>query len=127
MNDDEIKPGEQLTLAQINRLRNQAPESAESGNGGGGDGPRQDGPTVAEFVDAGYQASGYPPAGYASRSSWAEISAAIADQKKAEDDAPETDPLKMKVDELKAWLTSKGIEFAPDAKKDDLKALVPAE
>jgi hypothetical protein len=39
----------------------------------------------------------------------------------------ETDPLKMKVDDLKAWLTAKGIEFAADAKKDDLKALVPAE
>lgn len=39
----------------------------------------------------------------------------------------ETDPLKMKVDELKAWLTSKNIEFASDAKKDDLQALIPKE
>jgi hypothetical protein len=87
----------------------------------------QDGPTVAEFVDAGYKAINYPPQGYASKSTDAEIAGAIAAQKKADDDEPETDPLKMKVDDLKAWLTAKGIEFAADAKKDDLKALVPTE
>lgn len=39
----------------------------------------------------------------------------------------ETDPLKMKVDGLKAWLTGKGIDFQADAKKDELLALVPKE
>ncbi|WP_336341245.1 HeH/LEM domain-containing protein [Pseudomonas atacamensis] len=39
----------------------------------------------------------------------------------------ETDPLKMKVPELKDWLTAKGIAFDPAAKKEDLQALVPAE
>lgn len=79
MTEDDIKPGEQLTLAQINWLRKQAQAQAQG------------------------------------------------TQKKADEDEPETDPLKMKVDDLKAWLTSKGIEFPADAKKDDLKALVPAE
>lgn len=41
-------------------------------------GERLDGPTVAEFVAAGYAASLYPPKGYASRSTDAEIAAAIA-------------------------------------------------
>lgn len=91
------------------------------------DGLRVDGPTVAEFVEAGYQASGYPPEGYASRSTLEEIDAAVTAQGLLKDDEPETDPLKMKVDDLKAWLTGKGIEFPADAKKDDLKALVPAE
>ncbi|MFJ2491470.1 HeH/LEM domain-containing protein [Pseudomonas iridis] len=39
----------------------------------------------------------------------------------------ETDPLKMKVPELKDWLTANGITFDPAAKKEDLQALVPAE
>lgn len=38
---------------------------------------------------------------------------------------PESDPLKMNVPELKDWLTAKGIEFAADAKKPALQALVP--
>ncbi|MBD1602083.1 HeH/LEM domain-containing protein [Pseudomonas typographi] len=84
------------------------------------DGLRLDGPTVAEYVAAGYQASAYPPEGYASRSTQEEIDAAIDAQK-------ETDPLKMKVDDLKAWLTAKGITFDASAKKEDLQALVPKE
>lgn len=39
----------------------------------------------------------------------------------------ETDPRKMKVPELKEWLTGKNIAFDPLAKKDDLLALVPAD
>lgn len=41
---------------------------------------KQDGPTVEEYVKAGYLATNYPPAGYASKSSDDEISAAIASQ-----------------------------------------------
>lgn len=41
---------------------------------------REDGPTVAEFVAAGYPAINYPPRGYASRSTEDEIAAAIAAQ-----------------------------------------------
>jgi len=44
-----------------------------------------------------------------------------------EQESAETDPLKMKVPELKDWLTAKGITFDPTAKKEDLQALVPAE
>jgi len=36
MSKDEIKPGEQLTLAQINRLRKQTQATAAAGNGGDG-------------------------------------------------------------------------------------------
>lgn len=46
-------------------------------------GLRTDGPTIAEFVAAGYKAADYPPAGYASRSTEDEIAAALAAEKKA--------------------------------------------
>ena len=39
---------------------------------------KQDGPTVAEYVEHGYDPKGYPPKGYASKSSEKEIKAAIA-------------------------------------------------
>ena len=81
-------------------------------------GLKLDGPTIAEFVEAGYLAVNYPPEGYASRSSQEEIDAAIETQK-------ETDPLKMKVPDLKAWLIGKGVEFDPSANKEALQALVP--
>ncbi len=81
-------------------------------------GLKLDGPTIAEFVSDGYLAVNYPPEGYASRSSQEEIDAAIDAQK-------ETDPLKMKVPDLKAWLAGKGIEFDPSANKEALQALVP--
>lgn len=81
-------------------------------------GLKLDGPTIAEFVAAGYLAVNYPPEGYASRSSQEEIDAAVEAQK-------ETDPLKMKVADLKVWLTGKGIEFDPAANKEVLQALVP--
>lgn len=45
-----------------------------------GDWLRQDGPTVAEYVTAGYSAANYPPAGYASRSTADEIAEAIKQQ-----------------------------------------------
>lgn len=53
------------------------------GKGAKGEELRQDGPTVAEYVAAGYFAEKYPPAGYASKSTQAEIDAAIAAQKSA--------------------------------------------
>lgn len=88
-----------------------------------GDGQRLDGPTVADYVAAGYQASAYPPQGYASRSTAEEIATAVT----AQAVVPETDPLKMTVPDLKAWLTTKGIDFDASAKKEDLQALVPKE
>jgi hypothetical protein len=41
---------------------------------------RDDGPTIAEFIAAGYSASNYPPQGYASKSTVEEIAAAVADE-----------------------------------------------
>lgn len=41
-------------------------------------GLRTDGPTIDEFITAGYPAANYPPQGYASRSTEEEIAAAIA-------------------------------------------------
>lgn len=83
---------------------------------------RDDGPTVAEWVDAGYLAATYPPEGCSSRSSPEEILAAIQLQKDAEN---ETDPLKMTVPKLKEWLTAGNIAFEPGMKKPELQALVP--
>jgi len=42
---------------------------------------REDGPTIAEYIAAGYLASQYPPAGYASKSTPEEIAAAIEAEK----------------------------------------------
>lgn len=41
---------------------------------------KQDGPTVEEYVEAGYKAADYPPKGYASKSSEEEIKSAIEKQ-----------------------------------------------
>lgn len=78
---------------------------------------RQDGPTVGEYVEAGYPASAYPPKGYASRSTPEEIAAAIAAQAPSDDKA-------LKVDELREALTAKGIQFDPKALKPELKKLL---
>ncbi|NMY31917.1 hypothetical protein HBR94_10445 [Pseudomonas sp. WS 5412] len=86
-------------------------------------GLKLDGPTIAEFVEAGYLAINYPPEGYASRSSQDEIDLAVQAQKDAD---TETDPLKMTVPKLKEWLTAKSIAFDPALKKPELQALVPA-
>lgn len=85
-------------------------------------GPREDGPTIAEWVEAGYPATSYPPAGYVSRSSQEEIDAAIQLQKDADS---ETDPLKMTVPKLKEWLTANNIAFEASMAKPALQALVP--
>lgn len=85
-------------------------------------GLKLDGPTIAEFVEAGYLAINYPPEGYASRSSQDEIDLAVQAQKDAD---TETDPLKMTVPKLKEWLTAKSIAFDPSLKKPELQALVP--
>lgn len=45
---------------------------------------KQDGPTVEDYVKAGYSAKNYPPAGYASKSTEEEIAAAVkAEEEKA--------------------------------------------
>ncbi|UVL26818.1 HeH/LEM domain-containing protein [Pseudomonas donghuensis] len=87
------------------------------------EGLRLDGPTIAQWVAEGYKASTYPPAGYASVSSQAEIDKAI----EAEGGDAETDPHKMKVPQLKEWLTAQGITFDVALNKPDLQALIPKE
>lgn len=79
-------------------------------------GLREDGPTVAEFVGAGYQAANYPPEGYASRSTADEIASAVAAQAEVGG--------KMKVDEIRAALSEMGIQFDAKASKPDLAALL---
>lgn len=88
------------------------------------EGLRLDGPTVAQWVAEGYKASTYPPNGYASVSSQAEIDKAIEEEGGGDS---ETDPHKMKVPELKEWLTAQGITFDPALNKPELQALIPSK
>lgn len=80
---------------------------------------RQDGPTVGEFVAAGYKAANYPPTGYASRSTPEEIAAAVA----AEAPGPTLDA--MTIAELRKHAEAKGIDIAADVtKKADIIAAI---
>lgn len=85
------------------------------------EGLRLNGPTIAQWVAEGYKASAYPPAGYVSVSSQAEIDNAI----EAEGGGDEADPHKMKVPQLKEWLTAQGITFDATLNKPELQALIP--
>lgn len=63
----------------------QAPKSGTEPNSGdnfprNAEGLRTDGPTVAQYADAGYLAANYPPGGFASLSTTDEIAAMIAAQ-----------------------------------------------
>jgi hypothetical protein len=51
---------------------------------------KQDGPTIQQYVAAGYKAKDYPPAGYASKSSPEEIKAAVDAEEAAEAAAANT-------------------------------------
>lgn len=55
-------------------------ETVEAAGGEAAGEPRNDGPTVAEYIERGYRAVDYPPQGYASRSTPEEIAEAIAKQ-----------------------------------------------
>ena len=88
------------------------------------EGLRLDGPTISQWLEQGYKASAYPPAGYAATSTAAEIAKALEEEG---DGDPETDPHKMKVPELKEWLTAQGITFDPVLNKPDLQALIPSK
>lgn len=80
---------------------------------------RRDGPTIAEFVSAGYRADAYPPRGYASKSSPEEIAAAVAAQAKG------SDLEGMTVAELRDHAKASGIEIPADVtKKADIVALL---
>jgi len=56
------------------------------------------GPTVKEFVAAGYSARNYPPQGYASRSTPDEVAAAVAEEQKSADAAKAKADAKAKSD-----------------------------
>jgi hypothetical protein len=88
------------------------------------EGLRLDGPTISQWLEQGYKASAYPPAGYVATSTAAEIAKALEEEG---DGDPETDPHKMKVPELKEWLTAQGITFDPVLNKPDLQALIPSK
>lgn len=96
---------------------------------------RDDGPTVAEHVAAGYLAVNYPPQGYASRSTQEEIAAAIEAQKDpgGDNDAAKaaevirTDFAKLTVAQLREKAAESKVQIADDGRKDDIiDALVAA-
>lgn len=105
------------------------------GDGKGAPTLRDDGPTIAQYVEAGYPATGYPPQGYASRSTPEEIEAAITAQKAADGDgdaakaaeALHSDLMKLTVAQLREKATEMKLQIAEHAKKDDIiDALVVA-
>lgn len=97
-------------------------------------GLRDDGPTIAEFVSAGYAASAYPPKGYASRSTPEEIAAAVKAEeeakakaeaeKAAQDTAAEL--AKQTVAQLKEIAATEKVELAADDAKDAIIAKIVA-
>ncbi len=101
---------------------------AEAGKKKGGTALKTDGPTVAEYVAAGYLASNYPPAGYASRSTAEEIAAAV-EAEKAGGGAGDDDAAKKKAEQdridtenaMKAELTAMTVAQLRDlAKAEDV-------
>lgn len=80
---------------------------------------REDGPTVGEWVAAGYLAANYPPNGYAARSSDEEIAEAVAAQ-----GIDTSGDGKLSIAEIRDALTAKNVEFDPKAKKADLLVLL---
>lgn len=82
---------------------------------------RDDGPTIAEFVAAGYPATAYPQTGYAPKSTPEEIAAAIsaeADAKGQEDLRSEL--AKLTVAQLRERAAEAKLELADDAKKAEM-------
>jgi hypothetical protein len=109
---------EMQTGLSVDKYARQAVVKAQPGTPNIGGAVRNDGPTVAEYVAAGYSASNYPPEGFASRSSADEFAAAIA----AGQGAKPSDGLT--VPELEAALTAKDITIPAGAKKADLQKLL---
>lgn len=78
----EVAEDEARNLLHRNKARLATAEDGE-------DFAQADGPTIEEYVAAGYDASNYPPDGYASRSTDEEILAAIEAQEAAKKTAAE--------------------------------------
>ncbi len=102
----------------IDKYARQAVVKAQPGTPNAGGALRGDGPTVADYVAAGFSASNYPPEGFASRSSADEIAAAVA----AGQGPKPSDGLT--VPELEAALTKKEISIPAGSKKGDLQKLL---
>lgn len=77
------EPGDVIDLPKAEAQRLLDLNAAEIATEAEAEELKQDGPTIEEFVKAGYNPENYPPAGYASRSKPEEIEAAIAAAKKA--------------------------------------------
>jgi hypothetical protein len=108
---EQLKPGDERDFGSMAEGLKKAGLIGELG--APVDNLRTDGPTIAEYVSAGYPATGYPPQGYASCSTAKEIAAAVkaeekakaAADKKAAEDAAKADADRMKArDDLLAKL-----------------------
>lgn len=106
LTEDGVKLAERLTFLKM---------------GGGWDknSLRTDGPTIAEYIAAGYPATNYPPHGYSAVSSADEIAAAIAATAAPSDlvSADDRDALKLMADSM-------GIEYRKNIPTEDLRALI---
>ncbi|SEL12182.1 hypothetical protein SAMN05216359_105275 [Roseateles sp. YR242] len=99
---------------------------------------RSDGPTVAEFVAAGYLAIDYPPTGYTPVSTAEEVSQVIADQQAQVQQVPASDEsalgqgadeaqqVELTATQIKDLLTAKGIAFKGNASRESLLELLNA-
>lgn len=77
--------GDKIPAALVNKC-----ERLDGGTDGDLITGQNEGPTIEEFVAAGYRAENYPPQGYESRSTPEEIAAAIEAQKAADEAAKKT-------------------------------------
>jgi len=103
------------------------------------DGLFLDGPTLSEFVKAGYKAENYPPQGYADKRTPEELKDALAaaaaasqtgksdaggSQTASQSDAPVLPTLAalkaMSDADLRTFMKDKGVEFLGDAKRKDM-------
>ncbi len=104
------------------------PATDEEDNLLDGAGLRTDGPTLAEYVAAGYKAETYPPQGYSDKRTPEELEAAKAagggDGGAGDPGAavlPTMQELAAKSDEdLRAWLKGHGVEFLAGGKRKDM-------
>lgn len=119
---EDLKPGDERefgSMAEGLKRAGLIGEPDETPNGTGA--LREDGPTVAEYVAAGYLASQYPPKGYASRSTAEEIEAAVAaaDAEKALE-AMRADLAKQTVAQLQDIAKAESVAIETDDKKGDV-------
>lgn len=84
-------------------------------------GMRLDGPTLPQYIKAGYKAENYPPRGYADKRTAEELEAAKPKADGAGDALPTMQELAKKTDpDIRAWLKERGVDFLADAKRKDM-------